>query len=137
MSRYCEVQTEFKNAEALVQALMETGNWGINQIETHELPTNLYGYKGDVRSEQAHIVIRRHFVGGASNDVGFRKMPDGTYKALISEFDQNKYNNAWIAKLKGNYAYHLIKKQQEARGRRVVRERLSNGHQRIAITGYR
>lgn len=98
---------------------------------------NLIGHKGDIRKEVAHVIIRRQIVGSMSNDVGFVKNPDGTFSAIISEYDKHKYNDAWLKQLKGNYAYHAIRLQQEARGRAVSRERMPDGRQRITVRGYR
>jgi len=137
MSMYCSVQTQFKSAEALIAALMESGQWQASQIEVHEVPQNLYGYKGDMREQTAHIIIRRQNVGGSSNDLGFLKKEDGTYEAIVSQFDKRKYNDSWMAGLKGNYAFHVIRQQQERRGRSVRRERLPNGRQRVLVGGYR
>ena len=137
MSRYCTVKTTFKDIDALVSALMETGLWIKEQIEVHTEPQHLYGYHGDQRQEVAHIIIRRKHVGRSSNDLGFIRVEDGSYEAIVSEFDSSKYNASWMSQLKGNYAYHTIARDQEKRGRTVSRERSSNGCQRITVTGYR
>lgn len=137
MSLYCSVQTQFKNESAIVAALVETGKWTKEQISIHQTASHLFGYKGDQRQEVANIIIRREFVPGASNDIGFVRNADGTFTAIISQFDKVKYNNSWINKLKSNYAYHAIRLQQEARGRRVARERLPDGRQRVKVIGYR
>lgn len=137
MSLYCRVETQFKNQDALVAALMETGKWTKNQVHVFADAQNLIGYKGDIRKEVAHVIIRRQNMGSMSNDVGFVKNPDGTYSAIISEYDKSKYNDAWLKQLKGNYAYHAIRLQQAARGRSVSRERMPDGRQRIRVKGYR
>jgi len=137
MSRYCTVKTQFKDANALIAALMETGGWKISQIEVHQQPQHLYGYRGDVREETAHVIIRRKHVGGSSNDIGFVREADGNHTAIISQYDASKYGETWLASLKGNYAYHKVRQDQESRGRVVSRERGENGRQRIVVTGYR
>jgi hypothetical protein len=116
---------------------METRNLSIDQIEIHENPTNLYGFKGDKREQVANIIIRKQNVGNASNDLGFLRKPDGTFEAIISEYDKGKNcGEQFIANLKQNYAFHCIRLQQEMKGRTVNRTRLQNGHQRIEIGGY-
>jgi len=137
MSRYCEVKTEFKDGRALVEALIETGSWTREQIEVHIKLQHLHGYKGDQRAEKAHIIIRRKHVGTASNDIGFVKEEDGHYKTIISAYDSSKYGSRFIAELKSSYAFHKLHRDQEARGRSVSRTRLSDGRQRVEITGYR
>jgi hypothetical protein len=117
---------------------METGNWTAKQIEINDVPQNLFGYKGDMRAEKAHIIIRRLHVGRNSNDIGFVKGEDGCYTAIISDYDKGKYGEPWNKQLKGNYAFHKVRTEQEARGRTVSRTRCTRtGRQRVEITGYR
>lgn len=137
MSLYCVIKTEFKNSNALILALMETGQWSKEQIEVHSEPQNLFGYRGDLRSEKADIIIRRKNVGPSSNDIGFQKNEDGTYTAVISEFDKTKYSEHWTNKLKQSYSYHAIRIQQESKGRSVTRTKLPNNNIRVEIKGYR
>lgn len=138
MSRYCTVKTEFKDGCALIDALMETGKWTVEQIEVHNEPQHLKGYTNDTRPETAHIIIRRKHVGGASNDIGFVKENDGNYRAIVSSYDSKKYGSRWMSQLKGNYAFHKLRRGQEARGRHVSRTRCSKtGRQLVEIIGYR
>ena len=125
------------SADALVDALMETGQWTRDQIEVHVVPQHLYGYKGDRRQEVANIIVRRKIVGHYSNDLGFIQGTDGNYEAIVSDYDSSKYGKAWHGKLKGNYAYHSVRKEMEPHGRTIHRERCENGHQRVVVTGYR
>lgn len=137
MSMYCVIETQFKNEEALIFALIETGLWRKDQIEIHSEPQHLVGYRGDLRQDKANIIIRRKYIGPSSNDIGFQRNKDGTFKAIISEFDKSRYNQSWIDKLKSNYAFHAIRLQQEKKGRQVSRTKLPDGKQRVEIKGYR
>lgn len=137
MSRYVTVKTQFTDPNSLIAALAETGGWSVENIEHNTVVKALFGYHGDKRNEKAHIIIRRKFVGRSSNDIGFVLGEDGNYEAIISAFDKNKYGDQWIGELKGNYAFHTIKREMESRGRSVSRERCPNGRQRLVITGYR
>ena len=137
MSQYCTVRTEFRNLQALLHALSETGGWVLENIEVHEGGQNLIGYRGDTRPEIAHVIIRKGFVGDASNDIGFVKTEEGSYAAIISQYDKTRYNQQWLNNLKKNYAFHSIKIEQENRGRTVSREILDKGRQRITVNGYR
>lgn len=75
--------TAFKDRECLLNALKECG-----YAETEEGEAlSLYGYQGDRRPETAQIVVRRKFIGGASNDLGFQKT-ENAYIPVISEYDQ-------------------------------------------------
>ena len=146
MSEYVDVKTEFKSQEALIAALRETGGWAADQIEIHATPASLEDYHGNVRPDAAHLIIRRKHVGAASNDMGFRRQPDGRYEMLISDFDRGageyatmknpRYGEAWQKQLRQNYAYHAIRLQQQARGRTVTRQNV-NGRVIVTVGGYR
>jgi hypothetical protein len=80
MSHFVECKTEFRDPQALVAALIECG-FAAEQIEVHPEAVPLLGYQGDVRPQQAHIVIRREHVGSGANDVGWERQSDGSYRA--------------------------------------------------------
>jgi hypothetical protein len=137
MSHFVECQTEFRDPQALVAALVECG-FAESQIEVHQQAVALHGYQGDVRPQKAHIVIRRQHVGRAANDVGWERMPDGTYRAWISEYDaRHRFKQQMQNRIKQEYAYQVIQRQQRARGRTVTRERLPSGEIEVTIAGYR
>ena len=124
-------------SQALVAALIECG-FEQDQVEVHEEAVPLYGYQGDVRRQRAHIVIRRQHVGTAANDVGWERLPDGTYRSWISEYDQRRrFDQAMQDRIKQEYAYQVIARQQRARGRSVERQRLPGGELEVTIGGYR
>ena len=137
MSHFVECQTEFRDPQALLAALVECG-FEESQIEVHEQAVSLYGYQGDVRPQKAHIVIRREHVGTAANDVAWERLPDGTYRSWISEYDQrHRFDPAMQNRIKQEYAYQVISRQQRARGRSVDRQRLPSGEIEVTIAGYR
>ena len=147
MSHFVECETTFRDPQALVAALTECG-FKESQIEVHQEAVALYGYQGDKRPQQAHIVIRRQHVGSGANDVGWEKQPDGSYTAWISEFDSGvgkynsrresaKFNQTMQNKLKQEYAYCVISRQQRGMGRNVSRQRLPSGEMEVLIHGYR
>ena len=51
MSHYVECQTEFRDPQALVAALIECG-FTQEQIEVHAEAVPLSGYRGDQRAQQ-------------------------------------------------------------------------------------
>ncbi len=137
MSHYVECRTEFRDPQALVAALVECG-FQKSQVEVHEEAVPLYGYKSDVRPQKAHIVVRRQHVGAAANDVGWERQADGTYRGWISEYDgRHRFNEQMQNRIKQEYAYQVIARQQRARGRTVTRERLPSGEIEVMIGGYR
>ena len=107
-------------------------------IEIHKEPQALYGYQGDIRSEKAHIIIRRQNVGTAANDLGWERQPDGTYRAWISEYDeQHAFLPARQDKLKQEYAVAAVTQQQMQYGRKVSRRLLPNGKIELEVRGFR
>ncbi len=100
-------------------------------IEVHETPTNLYGYHGDIREQRANVIIRRNFVGSASNDLGFNIDKNGNCDAYISEFDVGEgYNQKWTNKLKQRYSATVATKAAVKKGYRVT-ETSENGKIKI------
>jgi len=137
VSHFVECQTEFRDPQALVAALVECG-FQEPQIEVHAEAVPLYGYQGDIRPQKAHIVIRREYVGPAANDVGWERQSDGTYRAWISEYDgRHRFSEQMQNNVKQEYAYQLVARQQRARGRTVTREQLPSGEIEVTIGGYR
>jgi hypothetical protein len=147
MSHFVECQTQFRDPQAPIAALVDCG-FERSVIEVHEQAVPLIGYQGDARSQNAHIVIRRQHVGSGANDVGWEKQPDGTYTAWISEFDSGvgayanrresaRFNRVMQDRIKQEYAYQVIHRQQRALGRSVQRHRLPGGEIEVVIAGYR
>src|SRR4051794_12505107 len=103
MSHFTTLKTQLIEVSHIVKAL---GDLGFHQIEVHEVTQPLFGYQGDRRSQTAEIIIRRQFVGQASNDIGFKLQSNHTFNAIISEFDRTLYSQQWLDKLSQRYAYH-------------------------------
>jgi hypothetical protein len=91
--------TAFKDRECLLNAFFECG-----YLETEEGEAlSLYGYRGDRREETAQIVVRRKFIGAASNDLGFQKT-DAGFVPVISEYDRSfMMQGKFLTALKTNY----------------------------------
>lgn len=98
MSHYTDMECAFTQPyeNELVKSLEQV--FGEGNVEVHEEPVALFGYKGDDRSKKketskdhapkCHIVIRRKNVGPAANDIGYRRNEDGTYSAYVSDYDR-------------------------------------------------
>jgi hypothetical protein len=119
MSKYVLLNVEYKDGECLKGALKEVG---YTEIEEHAEAQPLYGYQGDQRAEKANIIIRRKFVGGASNDIGFVKNAKGGYDLVISEFD--KHNQKIMNELNQQYAALKTKKQFKHMGFTVMGQKV-------------
>ena len=105
MSRYDTFQTTFKNQEALVSALKEQ----FGDVEVNATPQTLMDWHGHPRPEKAEIIIRRVHVFSMSNDVGFARKKDGSFEAIISDYDKGAGLNAeWMAKLTQSYSQKLL-----------------------------
>ena len=120
MSHFTTVRTQMKNREALVRALRSLG---FSAVEVHSIPQHLYGYVGDVRPQKAEIIVRRQYISMASNDIGFSRQKDGTFKATISEYDQGiGYNAEWLGRLSQQYAYEILQEHIRSQRYAVVRQ---------------
>ncbi len=126
MSHFTSLKTKIAEADALVEALRDVG---FDNVEVYETAQPLYGYQGDVRSQTAEVIIRREFVGRASNDIGFKRGLDGMFEAIISGFDRAKYSETWIRELTQRYAYHASKAKLEAQGFSIASEETTQNGQ--------
>lgn len=130
MSHFTRIATKFVSAAALVQALADIG---LTEVETHETAQRLYGYQGDLRRDDAEIIVRRRFLRPASNDLGFKRQPDGTFSAVVSEYDVHiGYNRAWLDRLRQRYAYHAVREQLAEQEFNLVEETVDE-QQRIHL----
>lgn len=113
MSHFTRVRTALRDAELLVAAL---GKAGFGTVELHEQPQTLYGYRGDARSQKAEVVVRRRYIGGSSNDIGFARKEDGAFEAIISEYDRRHYNEQWLRQLSQHYGHAAALRYAETNG---------------------
>lgn len=119
MSHFTTICTKLIDQQHLLAALRDLG---FNDVESLSTPSTLFGYRGDARPELAEIIIRRKYIGGASNDIGFAKSTDGTFKAIISAYDRGKYSHSWLQKVQHRYAYHATKEALSNEGFSLVEE---------------
>jgi hypothetical protein len=122
MSHFTKIRTQITDRDALVQGLADVG---YGQVEVHDAPQALYGYQGDQRAQTAEVVVRRKYVGPVSNDIGFKYQPDGTYLAIISEFDRDQHDEEWLGRLTQRYAYHATVRNLKEQGFDLVQEEQS------------
>ena len=134
MSHFTKIKTQIKDREALVAALQKV--MGFRHLEVHDVPQHLYGYQADERPETAEVIIRREYIGRASNDVGFKLQPDGTYQAIVSKWDSGRFNDAWMGRLTQAYAYQVVKEQAEIMGLEIESEQVVNGEVRLVLGGW-
>jgi hypothetical protein len=131
MSAYVTCKTQYKNRDSLVEALHDLG---YSEVEVHESGANLYGYKGDQRAEKANVIVRRRYVGSASNDLGFVRQADGSYAALVSEYDgRSTFTEAKQNQLKARYAYRQVVRTAKAKGYTVASEKSQDGKTKLVL----
>lgn len=135
MSEFLSVKTEIRDPDCLVAALADLGFATVERGEK----LALYGYQGDLRPQTADIVLRRMHIGAQSNDVGFARQADGTYTAIVSEFDTRNPHALgfkWDVRrdhLMQRYALHKTVKEMTAKGFRVAAQEDDHGVVRLVF----
>ncbi len=119
MSHFTVLKTQIVEIDGLVQALADLK---FENVEVHATAQHLSGYQGDRRSQTAEVIIRRKYVGRASNDIGFKRNTQGMFNAIISEYDRPKYSGKWLNRLMQRYAYHTTKSKLKEQGFELVTE---------------
>ena len=99
----------------MLNALCDNG-FTREQIEVHETPQTLIDYHGQPRPQRGTIIIRRKYVGGQANDIGFNKNAEGFYEAHVSDYDQRRHGPVWMTAVKKSYAEHGLIKQSACMG---------------------
>jgi hypothetical protein len=91
MSAYKTIQCDIVDSNILLEAL-ELLNLSATK---HDIAKPLRGYRNDVRSESAEIIIDKekiNFYTGSSNDIGFKwNTSTNKYDMIISDYDK-KFN---------------------------------------------
>jgi len=145
MSHYSALATVFRDRDSLVAALADLG---YPKVEVHDEAEPLVGYQGDyrdvanwglhtndpARAVRAHVIVRRADVGPAANDLGFARGEDGTYQAIISDYDRQRHDGVWVGRLTQRYNLHVDKKKAKALGYAVRESRLQNGAIKLTLT---
>lgn len=144
MSAYITLMTPMIDRECLLDALADVG-FGPGKVEVHPEPVALVGYERQRRAEVAEVVIRRQHVGASSNDIGFRSTPTG-HQAVVSDYDQARFGEAWLKALHGHYQRHARRKEErlaaeerrrlEEERRRLVEAQRQAIHERARKMGY-
>lgn len=137
MSEYRKSTTNCKDKECLIDALIDLG-YKRENIEVHEEAKQLFDWHGrathylDKSGDKANIIVRRQFVGGAANDLGFKLNPvTKTYDAIISDYDSGKHNATWLKNLKVGYAEKTLIKTGKAQGLRYLSTKIVDGKKQI------
>jgi hypothetical protein len=119
MSHYTRMKTRITDSAALTRALAEVG---FPEVEVHAVAQPLVGFQGDLRAQTAEVIVRRKHLGRASNDLGFKRQPDGTFEAVVSAFDRSTYSGKWLDRLTARYTYHVTRARLQEQGFQLVTE---------------
>lgn len=119
MSHFTVLKTQITETDGLVKALTDLN---FKNVEVHETAQHLYGYQGDKRRQTAEVIIRRKYIGRASNDIGFKRNAHDTFDAIISGYDRHKYSQQWLNRLTQRYAYHVTKSTLAEQGFTLITE---------------
>lgn len=131
MSHFTRVRTALKDAELLVEALATRG---FDTVEVHQEPETLYGYEGDARPERAEVIVRREHIGALSNDIGFAMQQDGSFQAIISEYDRSVYDEGWLTGLTQAYGHAAALRYADRQGLTIVEdETTDDGTRRLTL----
>jgi hypothetical protein len=130
MSHYSKIDTQIVECDSLVKALQEMG---YKDIEVHEKAQNLFGYQGDVRPEQANVIIRRKHISLESNDIGFRLTAQGTYEAIVSEYDQELLGSDWLGKICQTYAEIAVVSKLVSQGFEIAEKKLDPATNKVHL----
>ena len=124
MSAYIEIPMAITDRECLLKALEDMG-FGYEKLEVHNTARKLEGYMGTRRMNTAEIVISRKYVGGSSNDLGFKKTNKG-YIFIVSKYDKRRFGSEWLSDLTGKYKvhyHHKLEKLAEDERKRIEEEK--------------
>jgi hypothetical protein len=119
LSHFTTLATQLTDTEALCAALSDVG---YGAVEVHEQAQPLFGYQGDQRRDRAHVIVRRGRIGSASNDIGFRREEDGHFLAVISEYDRQRHDEAWLGRVTARHAYHVTARTLADQGFDIAEE---------------
>lgn len=128
MSHFTCIKTKIIEQEELIGALRDLGY-------TPEIGRDirLYGYQGDLREDTADVVVRRKELSPSSNDLGFVCADDGTYNAIISEYDARALPDL-VKKITQRYAERVVLKHVARQGFTMAeREVMKDGSIRLRM----
>lgn len=137
MSEYHSQTTNFKDEDALVQSLVACG-YKREDIEVHKDAVQLIDFQGrptkylDKSGDKANVIIRRHNIGyGSANDLGFKKNADGTYDAIVSQYDSGQGHwgaeSSRMKALKTAYSETVLIKTAKKQGFKYLGKKIVNG----------
>lgn len=133
ISAYTEVETNFTDPALLCAALQDLGY----TATVYATAVQLEDYHGHKRPDTAEIVIPRAQVDNAANDIGFKRQANGTYQAIISQYDSGRHGAEWRTSLKVAYAERGTMAKAAKAGLRFLGKKKINGKIRLQFAEVR
>ena len=128
LSKYTRQKSTYNDRDCLVEALHEMG---YADVEIYDEAVNLIGYQADVRPEKANVIVRRNYISPAANDLGFVRESDGTYSAIVSDYDRHKHGAKWMTGLKVAYTEKRLIKHAASKGLKYLGKKVVNNKVQI------
>jgi len=118
MSHYTTIKTKITDMESLICAVESMGY----QYKTgRNLP--MYDFCGNKTAYTADLVIPRKCLASVSNDIGFSRQEDGTYRIIISDYDKVAEKvKGFPEQIRQRYAYFKVKKELHLEGNKQILE---------------
>jgi Protein of unknown function (DUF1257) len=138
MSEYLTVKTKMReeHKHEIIKALLDLNPAWVGKIELHSVPQPLIDYYGKQKGQSAHIIVRRAWVGAASNDIGFEFLPDGSVASHVSDYDRGydmHYDAAWQGRVAQAYAFRVAEAQAVEGGMLVEKEVREDGSWKVTL----
>ena len=129
MSHFVDIVTAIRNQDALVKALESLGFKGLRVSDRAQ---NMNDYWGNRSNMKAHVILPREKTG-AHADAGFEKTADGTFALRIDDYDKQKFNDPWLAKVTQFHNLEVAKKECDLQGLKYTEEMTEENEPRLRV----
>ena len=117
MSKYAEIEREFKNEKMILESLTECG------YKSFEVVTD--GIVNGYNTTRTHFngIVVRNVNGNMLADIAFERQPNGSFKVTVDDLDQKSFESRFFPTYSRNVAIQKIKSM----GYQVVKDVRENG----------
>lgn len=130
MSHNLDIKTQITDKVALCRALERMGFK--NRYEVHDKAQTLNNWRGYAQDVRAEIIIRKRELSPISNDFGFSKQEDGSYKIIV-DTGYIKNQPDWTNRLTTYYGVEKMKLECESRGQKYYEDTDEKNRPRLRI----
>lgn len=133
MSAYVKIDVKLTSEASIKEALDALKL----PYEEHEVAEPLVDYRGNRRTAtRANIIVRRKHLRTSSNDMGFERLDDGSWRAHVSDYDMPPHATTW-PRFRQEYAASVNTRAARRKGYHVKRINEPDGKIKLRVTGYR